>query len=304
MILVRAALQQSGVSRPRSHRTQVRRGHGQRDRTRLLWRGRSREGRPVLHDQSGVGRGRARSGAGAAAGTRGAAERSGGERPRSSGAAHRRDRRPAGRSPGSGRQPGAHCSRDGAGRSGALLGWPEAHRPFATEGGHAGFAPADEPQTELLRYLLRRFDPVSWERVLSGAGVVNIYSFLRDTGRGEEPSWLTDEISAGEPAAVISNAALSGRSRLCREALDPFVALYGAEAGNLALKIMTTGGVFVAGGIAPRILPRLRGPGFVRAFVAKGRMRPLLESMLVRVVLNDRLALLGAARYAATEESI
>ena len=142
---------------------------------------------------------------------------------------------------------------------------------------------------------------MSWERVVSGPGLVNIYSFLRDSGRGEEPSWLADEIATGEPAAVISTAALAGRSRLCSDALDLFVTLYGAEAGNLALKVMATGGVYVGGGIAPRILPRLRGPAFVKAFVAKGRMRPLLEAMPVRVVLNERLALLGAARYAASE---
>ena len=193
----------------------------------------------------------------------------------------------------------------GTGLGEAALYWDgRRHRVFATEGGHAGFAPADETQIELLRYLVRRFEPVSWERVLSGPGLVNIYSFLRDSGRGEEPSWLADEISAGEPAAVISAAALSGRSALCSEALDLFVALYGAESGNLALKVMATGGVFIGGGIAPKILARLRGPGFVRAFVAKGRMRPLLEAMPVRVILNDRLALLGAARYAASEEPI
>ena len=193
----------------------------------------------------------------------------------------------------------------GTGLGEAALYWDgRRHRVFATEGGHAGFAPADETQIELLRYLVRRFEPVSWERVLSGPGLVNIYSFLRDSGRGEEPSWLADEISAGEPAAVISAAALSGRSALCSEALDLFVALYGAESGNLALKIMATGGVFIGGGIAPKILARLRGAGFVRAFVAKGRMRPLLEAMPARVILNDRLALLGAARYAASEEPI
>ena len=193
----------------------------------------------------------------------------------------------------------------GTGLGEAALYWDgRRHRVFATEGGHAGFAPADETQIELLRYLVRHFEPVSWERVLSGPGLVNIYSFLRDSGRGEEPSWLADEISAGEPAAVISAAALSGRSALCSEALDLFVALYGAESGNLALKVMATGGVFIGGGIAPKILARLRGPGFVRAFVAKGRMRPLLEAMPVRVILNDRLALLGAARYAASEEPI
>src|SRR5437867_487207 len=193
----------------------------------------------------------------------------------------------------------------GTGLGEAGLYWDgRSHHPFATEGGHSSFAPSDEVEMDLLRHLLQRFERVSWERVLSGPGLVNIYSFLRDSGRGEEPSWLADEISAGEPAAVISAAALSGRSALCSEALDLFVALYGAESGNLALKVMATGGVFIGGGIAPKILARLRGPGFVRAFVAKGRMRPLLEAMPVRVILNDRLALLGAARYAASEEPI
>jgi len=190
----------------------------------------------------------------------------------------------------------------GTGLGEAGLYWDgRSHRPFATEGGHASFAPSDEIQIDLLRHLLRRFEQVSWERVLSGPGLVNIYSFLRDTGRGEEPPWLADEISSGEAAAVISTVALSGRCRLCSDALDLFVTLYGAEAGNFALKVMASGGVYVGGGIAPKILPRLRGPAFIGAFVAKGRMRPLLEAMPVRVVLNDRLALLGAARYAVSE---
>lgn len=191
----------------------------------------------------------------------------------------------------------------GTGLGEAVLSWDgRRHRPFATEGGHAGFSPADETQIELLRYLLTRYAPVSWERVLSGPGLVNIYSFLRDTGRGEEPRWLAEEISEGEPAAVISTTALAGRSALCSEALHLFVALYGSESGNLALKALAAGGVYIGGGIAPKILPRLRGPAFVNAFLSKGRMRPLLEAMPVRVVLNDRLALLGAARYAACEE--
>src|SRR5437867_9114301 len=168
----------------------------------------------------------------------------------------------------------------GTGLGEAALYWNgRRHRVFATEGGHAGFAPADETQIELLRYLVGRFEPVSWERVLSGPGLVNIYSCLRDSGRGEEPSWLADEISAGEPAAVISAAALSGRSALCSEALDLFVALYGAESGNLALKVMATGGVFIGGGIAPKIPVRARGPGVVRAVVAEGPLSAPPQAM-------------------------
>lgn len=173
------------------------------------------------------------------------------------------------------------------------------HQPFGCEGGHATFAPLDDTQVALLQYLLKRYAHVSWERVLSGPGLVNIYQFLRDTGAGEEPTWLRENLRSGDPSAVISRAALEGRSPLCARALDIFVALYGAEAGNLALKVMATGGVFLGGGIAPKILPKLQEPAFREAFVAKGRMRPLLEAIPVRVIVNDKTALIGAARYAA-----
>lgn len=188
----------------------------------------------------------------------------------------------------------------GTGLGEAGLYWDgRSHHPFATEGGHASFAPSDELEIDLLRHLLRSFERVSWERVLSGPGLVNIYSFLRDSGRGEEPSWLADEISSGEPAAVISTVALSGRSRLCSEALDLFVTLYGAEAGNLALKVMATGGVYVGGGIAPKIRARLLDGGFIGAFRDKGRFAPLMESIPVYLALNPRAPLLGAALVAA-----
>lgn len=177
------------------------------------------------------------------------------------------------------------------------------HRPFACEGGHASFAPEDDLQGELLATLRRSHEHVSWERVLSGPGLRTVYEFLRDSGRGEEPPWLAEDMRREDPAAVITRAALQGRSVLCAGALDLFVALYGSEAGNLALKMMATGGLYVGGGIAPKILERLKGKGFMEAFLAKGRMRPLLERIPVRVILNDRAALLGAARRAALEES-
>ncbi len=188
----------------------------------------------------------------------------------------------------------------GTGLGEAGLHWDGAtHRPFACEGGHASFAPRDALETELLIWLMRRFDHVSWERVVSGPGLLLLYEFLRDTARGEEPPWLREEIRDADPAAAIARAALEGRSELCAQALRLFVTLYGAEAGNLALKIMATGGVFVGGGMAPKILQAMEGPHFLAAFVAKGRMRPLLESMPVKVILNDRAALLGAARFAS-----
>jgi glucokinase len=125
-----------------------------------------------------------------------------------------------------------------------------------------------------------------------------VFHFLRDTGRGEEPSWLTEQMAAGDPAAAISSAALSGKCSLCEHAVDLFVSIYGAEAGNLALKIMALGGVYVGGGIAPKMLPKLAGPLFMQSFAGKGRMQPLLESIPVKVIKNEKLALLGAARYA------
>ena len=187
----------------------------------------------------------------------------------------------------------------GTGLGEAGLYWDGAqHHPFACEGSHADFAPRHELETELLRYLLTRFAHVSYERVLSGPGLYNIYQFLRDTGRGEEPAWLSEELRQQDPAATISQAALSGRCALCVQALDLFVSLYGAEAGNLALKVMATGGLYVGGGIAPKIMQKLQDSTFMQAFTAKGRMQPLLEAMPVRVILNDKTALLGAARCA------
>lgn len=187
----------------------------------------------------------------------------------------------------------------GTGLGEAGLYWDGAtHRPFATEGGHTDFAPRTSLEMELLHFLLTKFSRVSYERVLSGPGLVNIYQFLRDTGRSQEPTWLTEELQAPDPAAVITHAALTGRNALCEQALDLFVSLYGAEAGNLALKVMATGGVFIGGGIAPKIISKLTAPTFMEAFVTKGRMRPLLEAMPVRVILNEQTALFGAARCA------
>lgn len=173
------------------------------------------------------------------------------------------------------------------------------HIPFACEGGHADFAPRNEIEMELLRHMLTRFERVSYERVLSGSGLFGIYEFLHHTGRGKEDPALTETLFQQQHPAPIVRAALDGRSERCSMALEMFVSLYGAEAGNLALKIMARGGVFIGGGIAPRIIERMKQPVFMDAFLAKGRMRPLLESMPVKVVLNDKVGLLGAARLAA-----
>ena len=187
----------------------------------------------------------------------------------------------------------------GTGLGEAGLFWDGAqHLPLACEGGHVDFAPRNALECELLTYLSARHDRVSYERVVSGPGFLNIYRFLRDSMCGTESPELMAAMKVQDPAPAIAQAALSGTSELASQALDLFVSLYGAEAGNLALKMMAVSGVFVGGGIAPKILPRLRTPTFMEAFLAKGRMRRLLEAMPVRVILNDKAALLGAARFA------
>lgn len=172
-------------------------------------------------------------------------------------------------------------------------------QPFPCEGGHADFAPRDDLETELLHYLRKRFGRVSCERVLSGPGLYNLYAFLLDSGRGIELPAIRARIDAGDPAATIGTAALAGDCGLCAAAVALFVSLYGAEAGNLALKVMANGGVYLGGGMAPKLLAPPHWPAFLEAFLDKGRMRPLLETMPVRVVMNDHAALLGAARRAA-----
>jgi glucokinase len=173
------------------------------------------------------------------------------------------------------------------------------HHVFACEGGHTDFAPRNELEVDLLKYLRVRHGHVSYERVVSGPGLVNVFHFLRDTGRGTVPKWLADEMTHSDPAAAISRAAIAGQSPLSEQAVDLFISIYGAEAGNLALKTMAIGGVYLGGGIAPKMLPKLAGPLFMQSFVGKGRMQALLESIQVKVVINEKTALLGAARCAA-----
>ena len=177
------------------------------------------------------------------------------------------------------------------------------HQVFACEGGHADFAPQGELQIELLRFLAARYGHVSYERILSGPGLVNVYEFLRAQGCGGEPAGFSARLEGPDSAAEISSAALNGSDSLAEKALDLWISVYGAEAGNLALKTMAVGGVYLSGGISPKILSRLKGPIFMRSFVEKGRLRPLLESVPVQVVTNDKAGLLGAARCAATQSA-
>ena len=188
----------------------------------------------------------------------------------------------------------------GTGLGEAGLYWDGArHHPFACEGGHAGFAPGSPLEIELLEALARRLDRVSWERVLSGPGLAAIAEFLFGRDEGGAPPWLRE---AEDPAAAVAESALAGRSATASAALDLFVRLYGVEAGDLALKVMALGGVWIGGGIAPKIRPRLVEGPFLEGFLAKGRMRPLVAAMPVRVILDDRTALLGAGRRAALDD--
>jgi glucokinase len=175
--------------------------------------------------------------------------------------------------------------------------------PMPSEGGHMDFAPRNEREFEMLTYLHDKIGGrVSYERVLSGMGLFNIYTFLRDRGYGEEPAWLAEEIRTGDPAAAISHAALAGKCELAATTLEIFVEVYGAMAGNLALLLKSVGGLYVGGGIAPKIMPKLTDGTFMRNYGDKGRMSGLVSSIPVRVILDDKTALYGAARYALMGE--
>ena len=185
----------------------------------------------------------------------------------------------------------------GLGEAGAI--WTNGLlQPIASEGGHADFAPRNNTQDALLVYLREKFGHVSWERLLSGNGLYNIYSFLRDTKYNNEPEWLTKELSDQNQGAVVAQNGLNDKSIACSEALEIFCEIYGAEAGNLALKLTAKGGVFLGGGIAPKIVNRLKTSKFMQEFTNKGRLKSYLEQIPVKVVLNDNAALLGACKYA------
>lgn len=188
----------------------------------------------------------------------------------------------------------------GTGLGEAMLYWDGTHhQPIASEGGHADFGPTAPLEVELLGYLREKFGGhASWERVLSGPGILNLYSFLRDCGHGAESPEVAEKLKTGDPNATIAGLALAGADPLCVATLELFCTLYGAEAGNMALRYVAFGGVIVAGGIAPKILPALKSGAFTRAFSAKGRPRPLLETIQVEVALDPRAPLIGAAYYA------
>ena len=188
----------------------------------------------------------------------------------------------------------------GTGLGEGILAWNgRIHVPMPSEGGHTDYGPRNEDEIDLLRFLKQKYQGrVSYERVVAGMGITNIYDFLRDVRGMEEPAWLRDRIASEDPNAVITELALSAKSELCEKTLDMYVSAYGAEAGNLALKILSVGGLYLGGGIAPRILEKLKDGTFMRSFTDKGRLSQLLINMPVRVILESRAALLGAAAYA------
>src|ERR1017187_4025153 len=193
----------------------------------------------------------------------------------------------------------------GTGLGEALLIWDgKTHRPIPSEGGHCDFAARTDREIALLEYLRRTLNGrVSWERVVSGIGIQNVYAYLRDVEKMEEPAFLRERMAAEDPNAVIGQCAEDGSSSLCSETMQVFASAYGAETGNIALKVLALGGMYLGGGIAPKILKTLDGGGFIQAFLDKGRLSPVLDSIPVRVILDDTCALLGAAAYAEARAS-
>lgn len=196
----------------------------------------------------------------------------------------------------------------GTGLGEAFIIWNgKRHIPMASEGGHCDFAPRNEDEIGLLRYLQKKLGGrVSYERVIAGVGIKSVYEYLRDDQKMDEPKWLRDRIETEDPNAVIGELGESGKSELCVKTLDLVVSAYGAEAGNLALKVLAIGGVYLGGGIAPKILKKLQDGTFMRAFTDKGRLSDLLVQTPVRIILESRAALIGAAAFAearATELS-
>jgi glucokinase len=188
----------------------------------------------------------------------------------------------------------------GTGLGEALLVWNgKLHTPMASEGGHCDFAARNEIEIDLLRYLQKTLGGrVSFERVVSGIGLKNIYAFLRDEKKLEEPAWLKERMHHEDQNAVIGELGESGENELCARTLEIFAGAYGAEAGNMALKILSVGGMYLGGGIAPKILKTMRGGKFMEAFTDKGRLSDVLVHTPVRIILESRAALIGAAAYA------
>ncbi|WP_455388138.1 glucokinase [Petrachloros mirabilis] len=187
----------------------------------------------------------------------------------------------------------------GTGLGESILFWDGTrYKAVPSEGGHADFAPNSDNEIELLRHVRSQYLHVSYERLLSGPGLHAIYEYVRDTKKNE-PTWLSEKIKVGDPAAEIAEAGLKGQAEIAKQTLDLFASIYGAEAGNLALKALAINGVYLGGGIAPKLLPKLQDGTFMKAFTNKGRYKRLMGNIPVYVVMNQRTGLIGAASTAA-----
>lgn len=188
----------------------------------------------------------------------------------------------------------------GTGLGEAGLYWDGAFfHPYASEGGHCNFAPRTDLDIELYQFLHKKFDHVSWERVISGMGIINIYQFLRQYRKEKEPKWLTEKLKIDYSAKVISDAALEGKDAVCTESIQLFLKYLAVEASELALKSKSVGGIYIGGGIVPKILDLIDAEEFYENFINVGRMKHLLKEIPVKIILNDKTALMGAANYAA-----
>ncbi|MBN1254272.1 MAG: glucokinase [Deltaproteobacteria bacterium] len=194
----------------------------------------------------------------------------------------------------------------GTGLGEAFLTWDGSrYRAYASEGGHTDFAPSNPLEGNLLDYLRDQWGHVSYERICSGMGIPNIYAFFRDSGHTDEPAWLAEQLAAADdPTAYIVTAALENKAQLCVDTLNLFCSVLGAEAGNMALVVLATGGVYLGGGIPPRIISALEKGSFLEAFCNKGRLSKLMTRIPVYVILNPKIALIGAAFYGLNYTSI
>lgn len=188
----------------------------------------------------------------------------------------------------------------GTGLGEAGMFWDGSHyHPFACEGGHCDFSPRDELDIKILQHFQKKFGHVSWERVLSGPGIMDLYVFLRQLSGIPEPQWLGDEMSKGNPSAIITGTAMKGIDSVCSETLDTFIRFLAMEAAQLALKFKATGGIYIGGGILPKIISGIKQEVFYNNFVQSGRLNPVLKTIPVRAILNEKTALLGAACHGA-----
>ena len=186
----------------------------------------------------------------------------------------------------------------GTGLGESIIVWDgKRYKPIPSEGGHSDFAPRNTIEIDLLNYLIDKYGPISYERILSGPGLWNVYNFFKETAYKNTSLWLLDRLKEEDPSAVISDVGMSKKDECSEKALELFASVYGAEAGNLALKSLSTGGVYIGGGIAPKILEKLKEGGFMQSFTNKGRLSVLVSQMPVMVILNDKIPLLGCGNF-------